>query len=71
MGKTMQKFTKQELDKRQRAVKNSFAHQRIEGLEPTPEMYERAQRWVRGELTTQESIDEILARAKDEVSKRR
>jgi hypothetical protein len=57
-------LTEQELAKRNIALENSIASQRIEGLEPDPKTIEDMQCVVRGEF----GIEESLRRVKERVA---
>ena len=58
------KVTEQELAKRNLALENAIASQRIEGLEPDPKTIEDMQCVVRGEF----GIEESLRRVKERVA---
>jgi len=58
------KPTEQELAKRNLALENAIASQRIEGLEPDPQTIEDMQCVVRGEF----GIEESLRRVKERIS---
>ena len=58
------KPTEQELAKRNMALENAIASQRLEGLEPDPQTIEDMQCVVRGEF----GIEESLRRVKERIS---
>jgi hypothetical protein len=49
-------ISKQEQMKRQKAMENALANQRLEGLEPDPQTIADSERWTRGEITIEEMI---------------
>lgn len=53
------KPTEQELAKRNLALENAIASQRIEGLEPDPQTIEDMQCVVRGEFDVEESLRRV------------
>ena len=56
------KVTGQELAKRNLALENAIASQRLEGLEPDPQTIEDLQCVVRGEFGIEESIRRVKER---------
>ena len=58
------KPTEQELAKRNMALENAIASQRLEGLEPDPQTIEDMQCVVRGEF----DVEESLRRVKERIS---
>jgi len=56
------KPTEQELAKRNMALENAVASQRIEGLEPDPQTIEDMQCVVRGEFGVEESLRRVKER---------
>ena len=58
------KTTEQELAKRNLALENAIASQRLEGLEPDPQTIEDMQCVVRGEF----GIEESLRRVKERIA---
>ena len=57
------KVTGQELAKRNLALENAIASQRLEGLEPDPQTIEDLQCVVRGEFGIEESLRRVKERA--------
>lgn len=47
---------------RRAAVQNALASQRMEGLEPEPQVQEDAQKWARGEKTISQAVADFKAR---------
>ena len=60
----MKQPTEQELAKRNMALENAIASQRLEGLEPDPQTIEDMQCVVRGEF----DVEESLRRVKERIS---
>ena len=56
------KPTEQELAKRNLALENAIASQRLEGLEPDPQTIEDMQCVVRGEFDVEESLRRLKER---------
>ena len=56
------KPTEQELAKRNLALENAIASQRLEGLEPDPQTIEDMQCVVRGEFDVEESLRRVKER---------
>ena len=55
-------IAEQEQLARRAAVQNALASQRMEGLEPEPQVLEDAQKWARGEKTITQAIADFKAR---------
>jgi hypothetical protein len=55
-------IAEQEQVARRAAVQNALASQRMEGLEPEPQVLEDAQKWARGEKTITQAIADFKAR---------
>ena len=47
---------------RRAVVESALASQRMEGLEPEPQVLEDAQKWVRGEISISQAIADFKAR---------
>lgn len=57
--------------KRQHAVDDALGSQRIEGVSPSPDVLRDAERWVKGELTIDQALTNVLARYRGREQVRR
>ena len=55
-------LSKQKQLERLAGLQSGLASQRMEGLEPDPQVIEDAEKWARGEMTIQAAIDAYKAR---------
>ena len=52
----------EEQERRRLAMRQALAHVRMEGLEPDPIVFDYIERYVRGEITTDEAVADLVKR---------
>ncbi|UNE53891.1 antitoxin VbhA family protein [Bartonella machadoae] len=57
-------LSEEEIKQRRFAAKNALANQRLEGLEPDPQVVAQMERVIIGELETSDVIKDLMERVK-------
>lgn len=57
-------LTEKEIEERRRAADNALASQRLEGLEPDPQVVAEVERYIVGEKEIGDMIDGFIGRVK-------